>query len=115
MIDTDSSRAKCMAQQLGMTTWTKHVDIHYLHVQQRQYEGTLSIHKLSNCHKVGTNDRPAEQWAQSAAQTQHTSATSTTASTKPPTDEGKAEEYSRVTARVTQVIRRLNKQKEHYK
>eukprot|EP00971_Amphidinium_carterae_P021051 415347-Amphidinium_carterae.1 len=46
-IYTDSSSAKCLTQQLGLTKRTKHIDIRYLHVQQLQGEGELKIHKVS--------------------------------------------------------------------
>eukprot|EP00971_Amphidinium_carterae_P188423 3740349-Amphidinium_carterae.3 len=53
-IYTDSSSAKCLATQLGITKRTKHGDIRYLHVQQLQQEGALRIDK------VGTDDNPAD-------------------------------------------------------
>eukprot|EP00971_Amphidinium_carterae_P073920 1461641-Amphidinium_carterae.2 len=46
-IYTDSSSAKCLTQQLGLTKRTKHIDIRYLHVQQLQSDGELRIHKVS--------------------------------------------------------------------
>eukprot|EP00971_Amphidinium_carterae_P348616 6490594-Amphidinium_carterae.2 len=46
-IYTDSSSAKCLTQQLGLTKRTKHIDMRYLHVQQLQSDGELKIHKLS--------------------------------------------------------------------
>eukprot|EP00971_Amphidinium_carterae_P306330 6087611-Amphidinium_carterae.5 len=46
-IYTDSSSAKCLTQQLGLTKRTKHIDMRYLHVQQLQSDGELKIHKVS--------------------------------------------------------------------
>eukprot|EP00971_Amphidinium_carterae_P173012 3429887-Amphidinium_carterae.1 len=44
-IYTDSSSAKCLTQQLGLTKITKHIDMRYLHVQKLQSDGELKIHK----------------------------------------------------------------------
>eukprot|EP00971_Amphidinium_carterae_P154607 3065870-Amphidinium_carterae.1 len=46
-IYTDSSSAKCLTLQLGLTKGTKHIDMRYLHVQQLQSDGELKIHKVS--------------------------------------------------------------------
>eukprot|EP00971_Amphidinium_carterae_P260718 5172389-Amphidinium_carterae.3 len=53
-IYTDSSSAKCLTQQLGLTKRTKHIDLRYLHVQQLQHNGELKIHKVS------TENNPAD-------------------------------------------------------
>eukprot|EP00971_Amphidinium_carterae_P256954 5101363-Amphidinium_carterae.1 len=46
-IYTESSSARCLTQQLGLTKRTKYIDMRYLHVQQLQSDGELKIRNVS--------------------------------------------------------------------